>query len=184
MSAPSGTVSPMQSAQAKQRKQERKRLKRDEKRRRLQTSLPDWPLFPPWPNMTETFVDFAQPIIDRVRPGCELRQLRRALSIASVVWNAMVGKQGDVDRAVELMTRILAEETKQAVPSGLLAAIGSLALRKLARFDDDDRIVTGVEVQSVGDGIRVRAVCETPPPAVRMALWLRRLEQLDDDWPS
>jgi hypothetical protein len=174
----------MQSTQAKQRKREQKRLKREEKRRRLQTSISEWPLFPPWPNMTETFVNYAKPIIDPLGPGCEPGQLRRAFSIASGVWNAMVATGGDVDRAVDLVTGILTEDVKESLPDGLLEVIKRLAVRKLVRFDDDDRIVTGVEVQRNGDGVRVRAACENPPPAVRLALWLRRLEQLDDDWPS
>jgi len=174
----------MQSTQAKQRKREQKRLKREEKRRRLQTSLSEWPLFPPWPQMTETFVDYAKPIIDPLRPGCELGQLRRAFWIASAVWNAMVAKGGDVDRAVDLVTGILTEDMKQPLPDGLLAVIKRLAVRKLVRFDDDDRIVTGVEVQRDGDGARFRVACENPPPAVRLALWRSRLERLDDDWLS
>jgi len=174
----------MQSTQAKQRKREQKRLKREEKRRRLQTSLSEWPLFPPWPKMTETFVDYAKPIIDPLRPGCESGQLRRAFWIASAVWNAMVAKGGDVDRAVDLVTGILTEDMKQPLPDGLLAVIKRLAVRKLVRFDDDDRIVTGVEVQRDGDGARFRVACENPPPAVRLALWRSRLERLDDDWLS
>jgi len=134
--------------------------------------------------MTETFVDYAKPIIDPLRPGCELGQLRRAFWIASAVWNAMVAKGGDVDRAVDLVTGILTEDMKQPLPDGLLAVIKRLAVRKLVRFDDDDRIVTGVEVQRDGDGARFRVACENPPPAVRLALWRSRLERLDDDWLS
>jgi len=52
------------------------------------------------------------------------------------------------------------------------------------RFGDDDRIVTGVEVYRFGDGFRVLACSESPPPAVRMAFWLRRMNQLVGDWPS
>ena len=160
MSDQSGTVSPMQSEQAKR------------------LSLP------PWPKMSDTFVDYAKPIIDRLPPGYGLGQLRRALLIASGVWNAVVAERGDIDRAVEFVTRTLAEESKQPVPPGLLSAIETLAVRKLARFEDDDRIVTGVEVQPVGDRFRVLVSSESPPPAVRVALWLRRLKHLVDDGPS
>ena len=139
---------------------------------------------PPWPKMSDTFVDYAKPIINRLPPNYGIGQLRRALLIASGVWNAVVAERGDIDRAVEFVTLTLAEEAKQPVPPGLLSAIEELAVRKLARFDDDDRIVTGVEVQPVGDRFRVLAASESPPPAVRMALRLRRRKQLVDDWPS
>src|SRR5262249_15721833 len=99
-------------------------------------------------------------------------------------WNAMVAEMGDVDRAVEAVRRILTEETKQPLPGGLSAAIERLAVRKLARFEDDDRIVTNVEVQRVGDQLRIRASCESPPPGVRLALWLRRYLHDDDGWLS
>ena len=134
--------------------------------------------------MSDTFVDYAKPIIDRLPPRCGLGELRKALLIASGVWNAVVAERGDIDRAVELVTRTLAEEAKQPVPPGLLSAIETLAVRKLARFEDDDRIVTGVEVQPVGDRFRVLVSSESPPPAVRMALRLRRLKYLVDDGPS
>ena len=183
MSDPSASLSPMQSTQAKQRKRERKRLKREEKRRQLATPLPGLPL-PPWPEMSATFANYAQPIIEQLPPGDAPGQLRRALLIASGVWNAMVAERGDVDRAVDFVIRILTEETKQPVPDGLSAAIERLAVRKLARFDDDHRIVTDVQVHRVGDEFRIRASSESPPPAVRLALWRRRHEQLDDDWPS
>ena len=173
----------MQSTQAKQRKRERKRLKRAEKRRSLPTSRAGWPL-PPWPEMSATFADYARPIIEQLRPGYAPGQLSKALLIASGVWNAMVAERGDVDRAVEFVTRILAEETKQPVPDGLAVAIERLAVRKLGRFDDDDRIVTDVQVQRTGDQFRIHASSESPPPAVRLAFRRRRLQQLDDDWPS
>jgi hypothetical protein len=170
----------MQSTQAKQRKRERKRLKREEKRRGLQASLPDWSPLSPWPDISDTFVDYAQPLLERVPPGCTPGQLRRALLIASGVWNAVVAKRGDIDGAVELVTRTLAEEVRQPVPRGWLATIERLAVRKLARFDDDDRIVTDVDVHLVGDRFRVLASSESPPPEVRLALRLGRLNQLVD----
>ena len=64
MSDPRGTFSPMQSAQARQRKREQKRLSREEKRRSLRTSLPDWPAFFPRPKFS--FLDYARPIIDQL----------------------------------------------------------------------------------------------------------------------
>ena len=137
-----------------------------------------------WPEMSATFADYAQPIIEQLPPGSAPGQLRRALLIASGVWNAMVAERGDVDRAAEFVTRILSEATKQPAPDGLSAAIERLAVRKLARFDDDDRIVTDVQVQRVGNQFRIHVSSETPPPAVRLALGRRRLEPLDDDRPS
>ena len=173
----------MQSTQAKQRKRERDRLKREEKRRSLKASLSGWPLLPPWPAMSETFPEYAKPILEQLPLGHTPGQLRKALLIASGVWNAMVAEGGDVDRVVALVTRILTE-TKQPMPPGLSAAIERLAVRKLARFDDDDRIVTHVAVERVGDQLRVHASSKSPPPEVRLALWLRRLEQVDDGWLS
>jgi len=69
--------------------------------------------------VSDTFVDYAKPIIDRLPPGYGLGQLRRALLIASGVWNAVVAERGDIDRAVEFVTRTLAEGAKQLVPPGL-----------------------------------------------------------------
>ena len=109
----------------------------------------------PWPPMSATFAEYAQPIIEQLPPRHAPAQLRRALLIASGVWNAMVAEQGDVDAAVEFVTRVLAEETKEPVPDGLSAAIERLAVRKLARFDDDDRLVTNVELQGEGNRFRV-----------------------------
>jgi hypothetical protein len=134
--------------------------------------------------MSATFADYARPIIEQLPPGYAPGQLSKALLIASGVWNAMVAERGDVDRAVEFVTGILTEAKKQRVPDGLSVAIERLAVRKLARFDDDDRIVTDVQVQRVGDQFRIHASSESPPPAVRLALRRRRLQQLDDDWPS
>jgi len=161
MSDPRGTFSPMQSAQAKQRKREQKRLSREEKRRSLRTSLPDWPAFFPRPKFS--FLDYARPIIDQLRPDYAPRDLRKALLIASGVWNAMVAERGDIDRAVGFVAQTLADETKEPVPREVLAVIARLAMRKLGRFGDDDRLVTGVEVYRDGDGFRVLTASESPP---------------------
>jgi len=45
----------------------------------------------------------------------------------------------------------------------VLAVIARLAMRKLGRFGDDDRLVTGVEVYRDGDGFRVLTASESPP---------------------
>ncbi len=163
MSDPCGTLLPMQSAQAKQRKREQKRLRREEKRRSLRTSLPDWPAFFPRPKMSDTLVDHARPLIDRLPPDYAPEELRKALLIASGVWNAVVAERGDIDRAIEFVARTLTEEAKEPVPREVLAVIARLAMRKLGRFGDDDRLVTGVEDYRDGDGFRVLVASESPP---------------------
>ena len=139
------------------------RLRREEKRRGLRTSLPDWPAFFPRPSMSDTFVDYARPLIDQLPPDYALEELRKALLIASGVWNAAVAERGDIDRAAGFVARTLTEEAKEPIPRGVLAVIERLAVRKLARFGDDDRIVTGLEVYRDGDGFRVLAAGESPP---------------------
>ena len=166
MSDPCGTFSPMQSAQARQRKREEKRLRREEKLRTLRASLPDWPRFFPRPTMSHTLVDYARPFIDQLPPDYAPDELRKALLIASGVWNAVVAERGDIDRAAGFVASTLTEEAKTPVPREVLAVVERLAVRKLARFGDDDRIVTGLKVYRDGEGFRVLAASESPPWSV------------------
>jgi hypothetical protein len=152
----------MQTAQARQRKREEKRLRREEKRRTLRTSLPDWPVFFPRPRISDTLVDYARPLIDRLPPDYAPEELRKALLIASGVWNAVVAGRGDIDLAIGFVAQTLTEEAKEPVPREVFAVIARLAMRKLGRFGDDDRLVTGVEVYRDGEGFRVLVASERP----------------------
>jgi hypothetical protein len=107
--------------------------------------------------MSDTLLDYAQPFIDRVPHDHGPEELRKALLIASGVWNAVVAERGDIDRAVAFVARILTEESQKPLPRELLVAIGALAVRKLAQFCYDDRIVVGVKVYRAGDELRVLA---------------------------
>jgi len=144
----------MQSVQARQRKRERKRLKREEKRRSLGSSLPLGLVPFPGPKMSDTLLDYARPLIDGLPDDAGLEELRALLKFASVVWNAVVEEDGDVDEAVLNLTTDMTAKLQGPPPE---AVIEWLAERKVYRYGDDPRIVLSVEVFRNGDQLRVMA---------------------------
>src|SRR5712691_6295093 len=81
-------------------------------------------------------------------------ELRALLKFASVVCNAVIEENGDVDHAVANLVADLKAKVKEPPPE---AFIEWLAERKLYWFGDDPRIVLSVDVAVDGDRLRVVA---------------------------
>lgn len=120
------------------------------------------------PELSDSFQEFVRPLIQRLPPGFRLTKLRDPLLLAAAVWNAVIAANGDVRRAVEEVTEMMAELQQQPVLPQLRTVFEALAARKSTAFADDDRRVADLEVHRQGADVRVvaRAMAAARQPPV------------------
>ena len=120
----------------------------------------------PWPGvpkMSDTLVEFAQPLLDLLPSDPALGQVRNAVALGSVLWNCFVleasGKDEDLVEADAIRARVLTTAAEEGVPRDLTAdVLAELAERKRTLFSDDRRVIAGVDVRRQGDGFHIEAM--------------------------
>jgi hypothetical protein len=124
--------------------------------------------------MSDVLSDFAQPLIADLGRS-DLRAMQGWLRLASLIWNevsartqdALDAGPGPFDR--ERLTTEATAAILSRLPADTPALVGlirSMIDDKLARFLEDTRIISGVEVVGTPTGFRVNTTC-TPPPDAR-----------------
>ena len=141
---------------ARQKKLLRKRQKRQEKLRARQQEV----LAVPWhgvvasmPKVSDTIVEFARPLIDELPDDCSGQRVEMVLNLASIVWNMMLIKDGDVAETV----REVMSSSGDIFPEDSAHFVEFLAQRKQQFFSHDLRIIAGVRAYRDGGEIRVMA---------------------------
>ena len=108
-------------------------------------------------NISETFLDFARPIIQDLPSEAPEHRAREALQLAFTAWNAVIFADVLNDHGHIEKIRHLTAGNPEA---GLL--VEQMIARKRELFADDERMIGDWEVTRTEDGINVRADARDP----------------------
>ena len=107
--------------------------------------------------ISETFLHFAEPLLQDLRPEAPERDADRALQIAYTVWNAVIFADVLKNHSHLNEVRRLIAATTQGT-----TLVEQLIARKRALFGDDERLIGTYEVRRTKEGINVRADARDP----------------------
>jgi hypothetical protein len=111
--------------------------------------------------MSETLVDYARPLTDRLPADHTLEELKATIVFAAALWDT-VDVQGIRDAVVHLSTN-MPPRLRVPAPKGM-AIIRRMLTRKDESFGDDHRLALDVDVVREGGEIRVKAIGVGPNP--------------------
>ena len=112
-----------------------------------------------YPNrkISETFLNFAAPVLDDLPSEAPEHRAREALQVCLTAWNAVVFADVLNDRQhLDEIRRLTADNPKTAM------LMEQLITRKRALFGDDERLIGSWEVTRTEDGINLRADARDP----------------------
>jgi hypothetical protein len=112
-----------------------------------------------YPNrqISETFLDFAAPMLDDLPSEAPEQRAKTALEVSFTAWNAVVFADVLNDhRHLEEIRRLTAGKPETA------RLMEQLIARKRALFADDERLIGTWEVTRTEDGINLRADARDP----------------------
>jgi hypothetical protein len=116
----------------------------------------------PWPGMpkmSDTLVEFAEPLLDMLPKDRAVAEVRSVLGLASALWNLSVVSQQEPEKSEELRREVVDAIEAAGMEECLAAKLVELmAERKRQLFPDDRRIVAGVEARRQGDMINIHAL--------------------------
>ena len=107
--------------------------------------------------ISETFLDFAAPLMQDLPGEAPDREIREVLKVAYTVWNAVIF--ADVlnnNRYIDWVRRLAANE---AGPAMLME---QMIARKRELFADDARLIGDWSIKRTEDGINLRADARDP----------------------
>ncbi len=108
----------------------------------------------PYPNrkISETFLDFAAPILQDLPPKERELLMQKALEVAVTVWNSVVFADVLNDHHYLAETRRLIANKPEAA-----LHIEQLIARKREFFGDDDRMIGNWKIMKTKNGLNLRA---------------------------
>ena len=107
--------------------------------------------------ISETFLNFAAPVLDDLPSEAPEHRAREALQVCFTAWNAVVFADVLNDRQhLDEILRLTADNPKAAI------FMEQLIARKRALFADDERLIGSWEVTRTEDGINLRADARDP----------------------
>jgi hypothetical protein len=123
--------------------------------------------WPGLPKMSDTLVEFAQPLLDLLPDEAGLAMTRNVLSLGMLLWNCFVLEASpsldDRKEAGELRAHVLATASRSGVAPRLRTnLLEELAERKRTLYPDDRRLIAGIDVRPDGDGFHVQAMSILP----------------------
>lgn len=107
--------------------------------------------------ISETFLDFAHPLLEPLGPGATVEQMEQILELACTVWNAVVYEDVNGNSRYIDMARNLTRQDRENA-----ALVHQLIARKRNVFGDDDRLVGEFKLTLNGGEIRLRAEARDP----------------------
>jgi hypothetical protein len=107
--------------------------------------------------ISETFLDFAAPMLHDLPSEAPEHRARQALQVSFTVWNAVVFADVLADHGYLDQIRHLTAEDPE---TGLL--MEQMIARKRELFADDKRMIGDWEVTRTADGINIRADARDP----------------------
>ena len=112
--------------------------------------------------ISETFLDFADPLLEPLGPGATVDQMEQALKIAFTVWNGVVYDK--VNGNTHFLD-IMRNQTRRN--RDLAALVDRLIARKRKLFGDDDRLVGEFKFHRKGGKLHLRAEARDPTTRIR-----------------
>ena len=110
--------------------------------------------------ISETFLHYAEPLLDALGPNAPDDQMEQSLKIAFTVWNAVVYETVNGDRHFLDMAKKLTSHEPV-----MKALVDFLIARKRRLFGDDHRLVGEFKFVYKNGGRRLRAEGRDPRPA-------------------
>lgn len=101
--------------------------------------------------MSETLVDFAEPLLSELPAGAGAKDWIDPLQVAQLIWNSLV-----VSLPKEELVANLRQGLGRAVDVDEL--VDELARRKATRFPDDHRFIIEFRTHDAGDRVHVTAL--------------------------
>ena len=110
--------------------------------------------------ISETFLQFAEPLLIGAPPSATEHQVEEALKVAFTVWNAVVYKDANGEtRFLDMLRESMASEPQ------LAAVVEQLIVRKRSLFADDYRVVGQYKLTRKEGELRLWAEARTPSRA-------------------
>jgi hypothetical protein len=107
--------------------------------------------------ISETFLEFADPLIDAHGPRAKAAQMEQSLQLAFTIWNAVVYEDAAGNtQFIDSVKKHTAHEP------GLTAFVKQLITRKRSLFGDDHRLVGEYKLRREGDRWILRAEARDP----------------------
>ena len=119
-------------------------------RRRTRIKIPDR-------KISETFLEFAEPLLIPLGPHATESEMNQVLQIAFVVWNAVVYETVNHDSTYLSMLNTLTAGEPEVV-----ALVNQMIQRKRHQFADDHRLVGNFQLTIKGDELNLRAEARRP----------------------
>lgn len=112
--------------------------------------------FPPR-KISETFLDFAAPLLDPLGPEATQPEMEQALQVAFTVWNAVVFDALDRShRWVDQLKDLAGDDSR------VRALVEQLVARKRSLFGHDQRLIGQYQLYRDGGELRLRAEARAP----------------------
>ena len=112
--------------------------------------------------ISETFLDFADPLLAPLGPRATVKQMEQALKIAFTVWNGVVYDKVNGNTHFLDMMRNQTRHNREVA-----ALVERLIVRKRKRFGDDDRLVGKFKFIRKRGELRLRAEARDPTTRIR-----------------
>jgi hypothetical protein len=107
--------------------------------------------------ISETFLDFAAPLLHDLPSEAPERRAREALRLSFTAWNAVIFADAlNDDRYLNEIRRLTADKPETAL------LVEQMIARKRALFADDARLIGNWEVTRTEDGINLHADARDP----------------------
>ncbi len=116
----------------------------------------------PTRKISETIIDFAQPLLAQVDSTTSQETIRQGFLIAVTIWNAFVMDRVNGYSDYQTLMRKQLGEQWEANP-----VIKALVERRLNNFADDMRLVAEHQVLFDANGYRLRAAASDPYTSTR-----------------
>ncbi|MBN2294634.1 MAG: hypothetical protein JXM70_19550 [Pirellulales bacterium] len=110
--------------------------------------------------ISETFLHYAEPLLEVLGPDSPPEQMEECLKIAFTIWNAVVYEKtiGDT-RYIDMLNESMESDPEK------MAILSSMIARKRQDFGDDHRVIGNYKLTSKGDELRLKAEARTPWPS-------------------
>ena len=110
--------------------------------------------------ISETFLEFAEPLLIPLGPDTTEQEMNQALQVAFTVWNAVVYETVHNDTQFLEMLQVLTAGQAEVV-----AIVNQLIDRKRHQFGDDHRLVGNFKLTMKNGELNLWAEARDPTPA-------------------
>ena len=116
---------------------------------------------PPFPDrkISETFLDFASPLLNAMPDNAGEREFESVLKLAFTVWNAVVlADAAGEEKHLSEMRKLLSRDPVSR------SLVEQMIVRKRTQFGDDHRLIGEYRLRVENGGFNLRAEARSPYP--------------------